>query len=159
MHFWESPELSDRDREEFWRRVVEFETAPMTTLLTQLTRAGLELPEPAAMDDAELSRRLWSAIRALSRMRVFITQTDHLSDRALYTALYERLLREEMPATDGGTWHVDLLGGWSHDDTVLFLKHYADDAWRQDWIEHFPDFVMPEHEDPPFHRDHRLPKP
>ena len=45
MRFWESTELSDRLREEFWRRVVDLETAPTTTLFKQVTRGALELPE------------------------------------------------------------------------------------------------------------------
>jgi len=39
------------------------------------------------------------------------------------------------------------------------MKYYADDDWRQRFQKEFPDFVMPEHEDPLYDRDRLLPQP
>src|SRR5688500_9430388 len=108
MLAWDSDTLSPEEREQFWRQVVEYETAPLTDHFQQLTEAGLELPEPNALDDETLSSILREMIGALARIRVFISQTDHLSDRELYTLLWHDVLRDEIPMLPGAldaVWH------------------------------------------------------
>lgn len=151
-----SPELAAQ----FWSSVVAYEQSPLTTHLQQLEEAGVELPAPESLDDRHLTAKLWEAIQALARMRVFISQTDHLSDRELYTLLWRELLREpvnDMPLDHNSAWHLDILGSGSEDDTHLYLKYYADDDWRQSWLAKFPADPMPEHEEPLYQRDHLLP--
>ena len=158
MRSWESDELSADQREDFWRRVVDYENAPLVTDAQRLHDAGIDLPDPDAMDDSQLTAKLWQVIDALASMRVFITSTDHLSDRALYDRLWRHSLREEEPFVPGSTDHVDLVSTGSEDDIHAWLKYYADERDRQDWLADFPDYVMPAHEDPPFDRDSRLPQ-
>ncbi len=158
MRSWESDELSDDQREDFWRRVVDYENAPLVTDAQRLHDAGIDLPDPDAMDDSQLTAKLWQVIDALASMRVFITSTDHLSDRELYDRLWRHSLREEQPLVPGSTDHVDLVSTGSEDDIHAWMRYYADEDTRRDWLEDFPDYNMPAHEDPPFHRDTLLPQ-
>lgn len=162
MVSWESDSLSDQAREKFWRRVDAFENGPFTTDFDRLIRAGVEVPAPEALDDAALAKKLYEVIDHLARMSIFITSTDHLNDRELYSKLWNSSLREEVPEAandDGGVTCIDLLTDGSEASTSLYLKYYADERDRLHWLESFPDYVMPPHEDPPYDRDRHLPKP
>jgi len=144
--------------EQFWRRILAFETSGTTTLVKELSAIGVELPEPDDLDDVSLRAALWTIIEALATLHVYLHSTDHLSDRELYTRLVRELLPEEMDALDtegGWTWHLDVLGD---DQYELYLKYYADEATRESERIDFPDAPIPAHEDPPYRRDRDLPR-
>ena len=148
--------------EGFWKHVVDWEEAPDTSNFQQLERAGVSLPAPETLNDEELTAKLWEVIFKLALLRVFVEETDHLSDRELYTQLWSDSLREEtkdLPPDPDSAWHIQMLGSGSEEDTNLYLKYYADEDWREHWREEFPDYPIPNHEDPPYDRDRRLPKP
>jgi hypothetical protein len=148
--------------EGFWKYVVDYEKAPWTTNFKQLEEAGIELPAPETLNDEQITKKLWEVIHGLALLRVFLDDTDHLSDRELYTALWSNLLREEvkaLPPDPDGAWHLSPIGSGSEEDTDLQMKYYADEKWRESFMEDFPDYVMPEHEDPPYDRDRLLPQP
>lgn len=155
-------EMSEEVEEGFWKHVVDYEEAPWTTNFQQLENAGVSLPSPDSLKDEELTAKLWEIIQKLALLHVFIEQTDHLSDRELYTHLWTDTLREEskaMPLVAGSTWHIQLLSGGSEEDNLLYLKYYADEDWRRQWHEDWPNDPIPAHEDPPYDRDRMLPKP
>ena len=158
---WESDKLSPEESERFWRQVVDRKAPLGATPFQRLLGVGLDLPEPEALDDQQITMKTWEVIAALARMRVLISQTDHLSDRALYTLLWSDVLRQEiplLPIDPRSTWHFDLLSGGGEEETRTYLKHYADDGERTQWMVDFPDYEMPPHEDPPFDRSHSYPR-
>jgi hypothetical protein len=148
--------------EAFWQQLVDYEEAPWTTHFEQLEKAGVSLPAPDSLKDDKLTAKLWDVIQKLALLRVFLEETDHLSDRELYTHLWTDSLREEtkaLPMAANSACHLQMLGSGSEEDNLLYLKYYADDAWRQQWQEDFPSDPIPRHEDPPYDRDRVLPKP
>jgi hypothetical protein len=147
--------------EEFWERVVEFEKAPRGTRFAQLHQAGVALPPPDSLIEAELNEKLWEVIHKLAELRVFLYHTDHLSDRELYALLWDDLLREEtviMPPDSDCACHLDVIGSGSEEDVRIGLKYYDDEEERACWHERFPEDPIPDHEDPPYDRDRHLPK-
>jgi hypothetical protein len=148
--------------EGFWKYVVEYEEAPWTTHFQQLERAGVSLPAPETLNDQEVTAKLWEVINKLAQLRVFLEDTDHLSDRELYTTLWSDELREEtkdIMLDQDSACHYQLLSGGSDEDNQLYLKYFADEKWREWWHEDFPDDPIPDHEDPPYDRDRLLPQP
>jgi hypothetical protein len=157
----ESQTLSSEVQETFWQRVLAFEQAPRTTLFLQLIDFGVQLPDPKEMNEHELGRKLWEVIYRLAELKMYIESTDHLSDRELYTMLWSDLLHQStvLLPDDSTCRRIDLIGSGSEEDTLLWLKYYADEESRSAWIKQFPDSEMPPHEDPPHSRDHRIPHP
>lgn len=147
--------------EGFWKYVVDYEKAPWTTHFQQLETAGVSLPPPDSLNDEELRPKLWEIIQKLALLRVFIEQTDHLSDRELYTHLWTESLREEtkaLPMAANSAYHIQILGSCSEEDMQLYLKYYADEDWRRQWHKDWPKDLIPPHEDPAYDRDRLLPK-
>lgn len=158
MVVYESEQMTPAVREQFWRNVVACEsTAAVTNLTRELTAVGVELPEPADLDDAALHKALWRVIEELANLGVFLHFTDHLSDRELYTKLVNELLPEEMDALDDdGTtsWHIHVLESDEHE---LFLKYFADEKTREEWRSDNPEDPIPAREPRPYDRDRHLP--
>jgi hypothetical protein len=151
----------DDSYEDFARKMQMFENGPTTTNFQQLVDRGIELPPPDGIPDADIRTRLWEVLNGLSELRVYLDETDHLSDRELYAQLWHATLREDVPAIDevGFNSHLQLLSTGGEPEATLYLKYFADEKWRDDWLKTFPDYDMPAHDDPPYNRDCLLPRP
>jgi hypothetical protein len=161
MTDWESDDCPPELAEQFWSNVLAYESAKRTCHFMQLEERGIALPAPEELDDAELTAKLWEVIHALAGMNVFLSQTDHWSDRELYKHMWHETLREitmDLPPSSGWTHHIDFLSSGSDEDNELHLKYYADEEWREQWRRDFPNDVIPPHVDPPYDRDSKLPK-
>lgn len=140
--------------------ITAFEEAEWVTAFDVLAQGGLELPHPDELDNSQLAAKLWEVIRSLAMLRMFLYNTNHLSDRELYEELWHELLREEgplLPFSSDTACHIDLVGSGSEKDVELYLRYYADEETRRDWAKDWPDDLMPVHEAPSFDRDRYLP--
>jgi hypothetical protein len=161
MTFHENEDLPPELAEQFWQQVVAFEEGPFTTVSRTLEEEGIVFPQADALDDAQLHDRLWEMIHALARLRHFIHGgTNHLSDRELYLRLYEQILPAEIPdvpLSKDGAWHIDFISN-SDVEVMDWLRYYADEKERQDWLQQFPEDELPPHEEPAYDRDRFLPE-
>lgn len=160
LSFFESEEMSQDLKEQFWEHVVAFEKAEWITSFELLVQGGMALPAPDELDNSQLTAKLWEVIRGLAMLRMFLYNTNHLSDRELYEELWHEVLREEnpdMPINEDSACHIDLVGSGSEEDTELYLRYYADEEDRQCWAKDWPNDAMPEQETPPYDRDRYLP--
>ena len=146
---------------EYARKTDAFMNGPTTTHFQMLLDAGIALPEPESLTDEQIGAKLWEVVHGLARLRAFLSQTDHLSDRELYSKLWHDTLREEEPAIDeiGFTTHLTLVSGGAKPETNTYLRYYADEGTRARWKREWPDDEMPPREQPPYDRDRLLPQP
>ncbi len=151
------PELE----EAFLENVLALETHGFVCPFDAFQRDGFTLPPPDELDDTALTAKLWELIPALAARRLFLHSTDHLSDRALYSWLWQDGLREEIMGfgLPFGNCHLDVIGSGSDEHITLQMRYYADEKERARWAADFPDFPMPPREQRPFDRDRHLPQP
>lgn len=147
--------------EEFLRHILEYEHAQPITVLQLLKNAGLEVPAPDDLDEGELSAKLWEVIERMSSLGAYLLHTNHLSDRELYAYLYGDGLSEEamlFPEDPNYAYMIDLTGSGSEEDNQVYFRYYADEDYRRQWRKDWPADVIPDHVDPPFDRDAKLPQ-
>jgi hypothetical protein len=147
--------------EEFLRHVLEYETAEPISLMTLLENSGLQVPAPDTLDKDALKVKLKELIERMASLGAYVLHTNHLSDRELYDYLFNDGLREEavlFPENSSYAYMIDLTGSGSDEDNQIYLKYYADEEHRRQWVHDWPDDPLPEHEDPPFDRDRFLPQ-
>ena len=157
-----SDALPPEVEEQFLESVLDYERAEMVTHKELLARDGVALPAPDELSDEELALKLIEVIHTLADHHIFLENTNHLDDRALYTYLYADVLEESgpiLPPDNPMNCHVDLVGSGSDEHVQLWLAYYADEDTRREWATDFADIDIPPHQDPPYDRDRHLPKP
>ena len=163
MMFEGDAELDPDIQEAFLENVVAMEEAGFSAPAEKLKEGGLVLRPASELDDQAVHDKLWEVVHAMALRNMFVTSTDHLSDRELYVRLMENLEEESFmgPAVPrrGFNFVIDLVSSGSDEDNELYLKYYADEQTREQWTEDFPDMEIPERVQPPYDRDRLLPQP
>lgn len=139
-------------------RVLAFETSPKRTLIDVLADLGIDLPRPRKLADGELTAKLWEVIHALLSQFIVLTHTDHLSDRQLYTVLWNETLRKLYVISPRYAIYIDITRTGIDDGMPIYLKYYATESQRHMYTQMHPEFKMPEHVDAPRRRDHLMPR-
>lgn len=155
--FGGSPDCPPEVEEAFLERVLEFESSPKKTLVEVLQDIGVELPAPSRLSDVELTAKLWEVIHALLAQFVVLCNTDHLSDRELYTLLWNETLRKEVVMCPRYRIEIDMTCTGPEEGMPAYLKYYATEEQRRMYAQFHPHFQMPEHVEPPRRRDHLIP--
>jgi len=146
----------------FLEQVLAIEAEPCTTYAHQLISRGIQLPPPEDIPEDRVVDKLQQIIDALSGLRVFLTNTGHLSDLQLYKELWSEALNEftwDMSGCTNGGMHLDLLGSGSEEDTQTWLAYFADEQQRREWQDQFPHETLPPRKELVSDRDTELPKP
>jgi hypothetical protein len=146
----------------FWRQLIAYESAELVEPFTLLLRAGVPLPPPPLLSELQLPDTLWELIYSLASIGCYLENTDHLSDRELYTSLWEDLLREPtilFPENHNFACHLDLIGSGSEEDQQIYLQYYACEETRRHWLETLPHHHLPPRRPRPWDRDRHLPRP
>ncbi len=157
---YEDPDTPLHILEQFWTQVVKTEEKEHFPQM-QPRLPPVEIPEIGALGDEEVSVILWQVVTELGKRRIYLEQTNHLSDRELLEHLLQSEIREASTEVidANGACHHDVLGSYSDEDLQLYLKYYADNLTVEEWRADWPALEVPPHEDPPYDRDSRLPKP
>jgi hypothetical protein len=127
------------------------------TLFDVLTELKIELPPPEKLTNHRLTAKLWEVIHALLDQSIVLGNTDHLSDRELYTLLRDETLHKQFVISRHYTLQVDMTKTGVNDGMPIYLKYYASEAQRRLYLQFYPRFKMPKHVDPPRRRDHLIP--
>ena len=129
-----------------------------------LPEFGVLLMPPAELTDESVRPKLWELLHSLACIGFFIRHTNHLSDRALYEMLWQKVLRVEayLPAdNEESAWLHDIIGGDSAEEEEIWLRYYATDEERAEARAENP-FVgaisLPAKSAPVANRDWRLPQ-
>lgn len=141
---------------------MDIESKSWTPLFDKLVEMGMVLPPPETLSDDQLSAKLWEVIEALAFLGAYLEHTDHLSDRELYSQLWNEELREAAlfaPDDPDSAWHIDFVGSGSEEDVALLLMYYADEEERQQWVRDGWDGPLPNSKPRPHDRDRHLPQP
>jgi hypothetical protein len=147
---------------QFWKNVVDFESAPRKIRREILAEDGFHALCEEGLSDTELSTQLWLLIHALAARRMYLECTNHLSDRALYKLLIEQVLEEETEVLPPeAEWNCRICiheygAPGDEDGTDIYLRFYADEETRAQWLEQFSGDIPP-HAELPYDRDRHLP--
>jgi len=144
----------------YWRLVMRARTGATESPRKLLEAGGYPFPPADAFENDALILRLWQLFRRLQHLNIFLSTTDHLSDRELYSWLRDKALNEFVVLSPGSPHNyvlIHVISDSSEEDFELWAKYYMDAAEREQWMEENPDDKLPEPCPRPFDRDRFLP--
>ena len=148
---------TEKSRQKTREIIDDYGTSPKRMLMDLLREAGIDLPRPQKMTGREVTAKLWEMIHGLLGHSIVLCNTDHLSDRELYTLLWKETLRKEFVRAPRYPLHIDMTKTGVDDGMPVYLKYYASEPQRQMYSQVYPEFKMPAHVDPRPRRDHLIP--
>ncbi len=147
-------------RRVFWNQVVALESALRSSYSERLKEAGIALPRPEELDDAEVGRKLWEVVGGLACLQVYLASTDHLSDRELYSRVWRSVFpRPSYPPIPDAAVVIDCIALDEDRRDLDYLRYYADELARSMWRNQWPEKELPDRKALPFDRDRFLPGP
>ncbi len=144
------------------RWMQQLSDAPMTTWAQELEVRGYNFEYHPDYSDAEIHEKLWKLIFALAGMKVYLTNSDHLSDRHLYRRLTQRYTQQpiaQIPFADGTGCMIDVVGSETQDNPDAWLRYYASSRERMEWAKQNVGKTLPPSEEMKYPRESNLPKP
>ena len=142
--------------------IAQLEDAPVTTWKEELSVRGFDYEWCDSDSDYQISEKLWSLLDALAGMRIFVTNTDHLSERKLYELLVTIYIVKpvaQIPMDRCMACMIDIVGAEVEEDPINWLRYYASSRERMEWAKQNVGKYLPAVEQLPYSREDRLPTP
>lgn len=115
------------------------------TAYNELEKMG-QAPAPIeGLSDEDVTRELTNLVWGLADLGCYISSTDHMSDRELYTALLEYCDQPQAFFPKNKRACIGWLGTeyGEDEDNQIYLRYYADDRTRKEFAEEFGVNVPP----------------
>lgn len=119
----------------------------------ELEKRGCAPVPIEGMSDSDVTRELTNLVWNLADLSIYIDSTDHLADRELYTMLLDFCDEPNMffPGNKNACCGWSALEATGDPDNDLYLRYYACDAMRAQWVRDFK-VNLPPKELPPYPR-------
>jgi hypothetical protein len=130
-----------------------FDGKVQMTPYLELERRNCPPPAIEGMSDADVNRELTNLIWNLADLQIFISDIDHLDDRAAYAVLLDFCDEPNMffPGSKTSACHWSPIGSGSEEENEIYLQYYADEDTRARWLTDYG-VALPEKKPMPFPR-------
>jgi hypothetical protein len=138
-----------RHENEFLAGMLDWEISPAEPIARWFV-PELSVPAPERLDDEQIVQTLEGIIERLFEKKLILDFTDHLSDRELYTLIYQGIL----PSREKNLRHRNGFVHWycSCGDDDIWLRFYASDDEREQYQDCTGECLPPK-EVPPHFRE------
>jgi len=136
----ESGRVPIRVENDFLTAMLAWEKAPILQIRDWF-HPPLDPPAVESLDSDQLHRQLWQLVHRLADRRVFLDFTDHLSDRQLYLLILRDILPSQEKMVDLASHCIYF--NCAETDHEIWLRYYASEEERQDWLEESGESLPP----------------